>query len=349
MVVNMYLMVGLDCWRNSMDKLTNNSNIPLSVAVFLASNSYDFVPRPKSLSATDFNRSIRQVILRNRVNANKDYGYEPVDIMSLVKSKNGTAIHDAIEKTWVNDHSRNLALRNLGYPDSVIEKIVVNPNPAEVTPDQIPVYMEIRKEIEIDGWTISGKFDFVADDGLTDFKSTSTFTYEKQTNVDKYKVQGSIYKLIHSDIIKKDYLTIMYWFTDWSQNKALSSPKYPQAPILPQKINLMTSDETTRYIRSFIKQLEEHENTPEEDLPLCTPKELWQDLPTYKYYRDPTKRTRSTKNFDSFYEAQQYFISDGSRGLVVESQAMARACAYCPAASVCSQRQSLEDQGLLEM
>lgn len=332
-----------------MVELTNNSNIPLSVAVFLASNSYDFTPKEKSLSATDFNRSIRQVILRNRMMATTDYGNEAVDIMSLVKSKNGTAIHDAIEKTWKDDNVRKRAMKNLGLPDSVIDKVVINPDPSKVDPDQIPVYMEIRKEIEIDGWTISGKFDFVADDGLTDFKSTGTFTYEKQTNVDKYKVQGSIYKLIHSDIIKKDYLTIMYWFTDWSKNKALASAKYPQSPILPQKINLMSEEETKGYIRNFIRQLEEHKETPEEDLPYCTQKELWQDDPVFKYYRDPNKRVKATKNFDNFYEAQQHFIADGSRGLVVTVPGKVKACAYCPAANICSQRQYLEDQGLLEM
>lgn len=332
-----------------MVELTNNSNIPLSVAVFLASNSYDFTPKEKSLSATDFNRSIRQIILRERMKVMTDMGGEPVDIMSLVKSKNGTAIHDAIEKTWKDDNVRKRALKNLGYPDAVIDRIVINPNPETVTPEQIPVYMEIRKEIEIDGWTISGKFDFVADDGLTDFKSTSTFTYEKQTNVDKYKVQGSIYKLIHSDIIKKDYLTIMYWFTDWSKNKALGSAKYPQSPVLPQKIDLMSHEETKAYIRGFIRNIEQHKETPEEELPYCTQEELWQDDPVFKYYRDPNKRTKATKNFDSFYEAQKLFIADGSRGLVVTVPGKAKACAYCPVASICSQRKQLEDQGLLEM
>ena len=74
----------------------NDSNIPLSIAVFLAAQTYDFKPNNRSLSATDFNRSIRQVILRNRMNVAESNDNEPKDIASLVKSKNGTAIHDAI-------------------------------------------------------------------------------------------------------------------------------------------------------------------------------------------------------------------------------------------------------------
>ena len=162
--------------------LTNNSNIPLSVSVFLATNSYDFKPDPRSLSATDFNRSIRQVILRNRMNG-PDSPTEPVDIASLVKSKMGTAIHDSIEKTWLDPQMREAGLRNLGYPESVIKRIVVNPT--EVTPDQIPVYMEIRKSIKLGDWTVSGKFDFVAEGSLTDFKSTSVMNAIKKRNDEK--------------------------------------------------------------------------------------------------------------------------------------------------------------------
>lgn len=161
--------------------LTNNSNIPLSVAVFLASNSYDFKPNNRSLSATDFNRSIRQVILRNRMNALEDSNPEPRDIASLVKSRNGTALHDAIERTWLDPKLRANGLRALGYPESVINRIVVNPDPSTVTPEQIPVYMEVRNSIQIGNWTVSGKFDFVAENTLTDFKSTSSWKGIKVT------------------------------------------------------------------------------------------------------------------------------------------------------------------------
>ena len=151
----------------------NDSNIPLSVAVFLAAQAYDFKPNSRSLSATDFNRSIRQVILRNRMNVAESNDNEPKDIASLVKSKNGTAIHDAIEKTWLDPNLREAGLRNLGYPDSIIKRIVVNPDPETLTSEQIPVYMEIRNSIKLGDWTVSGKFDFVAEGALTDFKSTS--------------------------------------------------------------------------------------------------------------------------------------------------------------------------------
>ena len=147
-----------------MKMVSNNSNIPLSMAVWLAANTYDFKPKVRSLSATDFNKSIRQIILRNRVNADETLMSKDItDISSLVKSKMGTAIHDAIEQTWLNQPIREKALASLGYPKGVVERIKVNPEPSEVTPETIPVYMEIRKDIQIDGYNISGKFDFAAE------------------------------------------------------------------------------------------------------------------------------------------------------------------------------------------
>ena len=327
--------------------LCNNSNIPLSVAVFLASESYDFKPNPRSLSATDFNRSVRQIVLRNRSNA-AESPTEPVDIASLVKSKNGTAIHDSIERVWLDETKRNAGLRNLGYPESVIKRIVVNPEPSSVTPEQIPVYMEQRKTIELDGWTISGKFDFVAEGTLTDFKSTGTFTYTKKVNDEKFRNQGSIYKVIHKDIITNEHMHIVFWFTDWKEALSKSDPTYPKTAVMPYPIKLMSEEETKQFMRKHIKAIEANENTPEPMLPICTAEELWQDEPTYKYYKDPLKKTRSTKNFTDFLEARTYFAQQGGVGELVTVQGKAMACNYCNVSSMCSQYKQLKEAGMIK-
>ncbi|UYF10889.1 hypothetical protein 12VC501_gene0091 [Vibrio phage 12VC501] len=331
--------------------VTNNSNIPLSVAVFLASATYDFKPNSKSLSATDFNRSIRQIVLRNRINGG-ELNSEPTDIINLVKSKNGTAIHDSIEKTWLDDKVRKAALEALGYPEAVINRIVVNPSDDYLkdNPDCIPVYMELRNSIELDGYTISGKFDFVAEGGLTDFKSTGTWKYKDLEKADKdYRTQGSIYKVIHKDKITQDHMTIVFWFTDWSKNRSLSDPNYPKAPIVPHKVKLLNEAETINFMRAFIAEIEKHKDTPEHLLPDCTAEQLWQDEPTYKYYKNPEKRARSTANFDTFAEAQKRFIEDGAVGVVVTVPGKAKACLYCKAFDACTQKNRLIEAGLLEV
>lgn len=332
-------------------KFTNDSNIPLSVAVFLASNSYDFKPNPKALSATDFNRSIRQIILRNRIGGG-ELATEPKDLTTLVKSKNGTSIHDSIEKTWLDQRVRSAALKALGYPEKVIERIVVNPTKefVDMNPTCIPVYMEIRNSMELDGYTISGKFDFVGEGGLTDFKSTGTWKYSKLDSADKdYRTQGSIYKVLNPDIITSDHMTIVFWFTDWSEGRLKSDPKYPKAPILPHKVKLMSEQETLSFMRAFIAEIERYKDAPESELPECTSEQLWQDPPTYKYYKNPEKRSRSTANFDDFAAAQTRFINDGAIGAVVTVPGKAKACKYCNAFDACTQKDKLIAQGLLDL
>lgn len=334
-----------------MAQLKNDSNIPLSVAVYLASATYDFKPNPKALSATDFNRSVRQIILRNRVNGG-ELAAEPTDIESLVKSKNGTAIHDSIEKTWLDERVRSAALRALGYPEPVINRIVVNPSKeyVESNPDCIPVYMEIRNSMELDGYTISGKFDFVGEGGLTDFKSTGTWKYKDLDKADKdYRTQGSIYKVLNPDIITNDHMTIVFWFTDWSAARCKSDPKYPKSAIVPHKVKLLSEAETVAFMRAFIADIERFKDVPESELPECSPEHLWQDPPTYKYYKNPEKRTRSTANFENFPDAQKRFIEDGAIGAVVTVPGKVKACKYCKAYAACTQKDRLIAQGLLDL
>ena len=52
-----------------------------------------------------------------------------------IPSRKGTAYHDSIEGSWLNQNYVK-SMQKLGYPQKVIDKIVVNPE-GEVEPDQI--------------------------------------------------------------------------------------------------------------------------------------------------------------------------------------------------------------------
>ena len=333
-----------------MRKFTNNSNIPLAVAAFLASNTYSFKPNAKRLSATDFTKSVRQITLRNRVNSGELVD-EAQDLVTQVKSKNGTAVHDAIERVWTTPHIRENALTALGYPVQIIGRICVNPSDQYLMehPDAIPVYMEIRKEMEVHGYTISGQFDFVAENGLTDFKTTGTWKFKDLAKADiDYQIQGSIYKVLNPDIITNEHMTIVFWFTDWMENRTKTDPLYPKAPIVPHKVQLMSKEETFRFIENHIAEIERCKDLPEDLLPDCNAKQLWQSDPTYKYYKNPTKRSRSTANFDNFYDAQTRFVKDGAVGVVITVPGKAKACNYCPAYEACTQKDRLIAEGILD-
>lgn len=325
-------------------QLTNEQKIGLSMAVFLATDNYDYDPRPNCISATGLLKPPRQVILSKRAQSSD----MTIDISSLVASSFGSAIHDSIERCWENQRYIP-ALRKLGYSDKLIQRIKVNPKPEELEPDTIPVYLEQRAEKELDGFIIRGKFDFVGDGELEDHKTTGVFAYMKQTNNKKYQLQGSIYRWLNPDIITSDRMLINYTFTDWSKLRATIESKkgYPPYRMMSVPITLLSLKETEAWIAGQLRVIKANLNKTEAELPLCTREELWQDPTVYKYYKDPSSKERSTKNFDSFAEAQTRLLKDGGCGCIDIVPGMAKACNYCAAINICSQAQQLIADGLL--
>jgi hypothetical protein len=340
-----------------MQLFSNDTRVPLSVAVFLATDHYDYVPGV--VSATALMKPLRQQVLPARIPA--DSPERIIEVLNVTKSRIGTAIHDSIEKSWVLGHYRK-AMLGLGHPQHVIDRIVVNPgykrddtgnwikdpDAEPMADDAIPVYMEIRSFKEIEGKQISGKFDFVAEGQLEDFKSTSTYTWVNDTKSGDYQLQGSIYRWLNPDIVTSDHMTIQFLFTNWEAWKT-SDPKYPQHPVMSKKIPLLSLEDTEAYVRSQLMTFEQHKNTPEAALPRCTDKDLWRKDSKFKYYKNPAKTARSTANFDSALEANQRLVQDGGVGIVKEVKGAVVACRFCSAASVCTQKDEYIASGNLQL
>lgn len=324
-----------------MRKYLNASNIPLSVAVYLATDTYDH--DPDTISATALLKPTRQLVLAQRVPDDMSL----VDIMGLVKSRLGTAVHDGIEQAWTNGYKD--ALSHLGYPKRVADRVVVNPDPDNVPENAIPVYMELRSERLIQGVRVSGKFDFVGEGKLEDFKSTSTFTWVNNTKDEDYIYQGSIYRWLNPKIITSDELQINFIFTDWQAMRAKTDDKYPNFPVMTRKYPLMSLGETEAFISRKLREVEFYKDAPEPDLPLCTDKELWRKEPQFKYYKNPTKMSRSTKNFDSKQDAYNRLATDGGKGTVIEVPGQVMACKFCAAFPICSQKDDLIASGALQL
>lgn len=327
-----------------MSVFTNQHNLGLPTALFLASDSYDYIPGV--VSATALMKPIKQQILKFRVSEQD----RSVDVVDLVKSRLGTALHDSIERAWTDPERREVALRSLGYSPKMIERIIVNPKPEQITPNSIPVYLEIRSFKEVLGRKVSGKFDFVGDGAVRDFKSTGTFTWVKDTKTDDYRKQLSIYRWLNPDIITNDVGHIDFYFTDWQAFRT-SDPSYPAQPVMSKAIELFSLEETQAFVEERLSLFDQYQNAPETDIPSCTPAELWQREPTWKYYKDPLAHAlgkRSTKNFDNPGEAAALAAKNGV-GTVIEVQGEVVACKYCEAYSVCTQKDHLIAEGLLKI
>lgn len=262
---------------------------------------------------------------------------ENTDVSDLINAALGTSIHSGIEKAWKFNYKKNL--KSLGCSDELINKIKINPKKEDLKDTDIPIYIEQRNTIKVDNFTIGGKFDMVADGILHDNKSTSVYTWIYGGRDKDYCLQGSLYKLINKDIIKEDFIRINYIFTDWQKSAATQNEKYPLNRLVCKDIPLLSLEETKKFVEDKIKQIKLYKDSPEEKLPRCTDEDLWRAEPKYKYYADPTKTSgRSTKNFTSLEEANEYKLAKGNKGIVIVVPGEVKRCMYCRAYNICKQR-----------
>lgn len=319
---------------------SNVSEVPLALAVFLASDNYDHDDDPNTISATTLLRPVRQIILSPRVPA----GISLPKLGDMLKNRMGAAIHDGIERAWKFNHEN--ALRAIGIPDRVIDKVKINPEKEDLDEDTIPIYMEQRLSRTLGKWKVTGKFDFVGEGRVQDFKSTSVFTYKNQVNANKYALQGSIYRWLDPNMITDSQMDIHYIFTDWKAGMVNSDPSYPKKMFLTQTFDLKPIPETAAYISSKLKAIEEFWYANEADIPYCDDEDLWRSEPIYKYYKngDVTAK-RSTKNFATYQEAVIHMSNSGGVGAIKAVPGQVVACKYCPAFAACTQKDLLIASG----
>lgn len=283
----------------------------------------------------------KQIVLAKRVPVEK----QVEDVEDYVARGLGNSIHDSIEKAWKENYRGNL--QRLGYPDNVIDLIGINPTDEErlAKPDMIPVYLEQRGFREINGVTIGGKFDLVAEGHVEDNKSTSAFGWVFGTRDEENQLQGSLYRWIDAirDVprITEDFMRVNYIFTDWQKAQARTNPKYPQSRVKHKDIPLLSLDDTEMFVKAKLFDIKKNLPLAESDMRSCSDEDLWRSAPSYKYYADPTKATdpnaRSTKNFDSLMEANG-FLAEKGKGIVVTKPGEVKRCPYCAAAPICEQR-----------
>lgn len=320
-----------------MSKFSNNSNIPLPLAVWLANDEYDFVGGVNKISATSLLKPTRRFILTGRVPVvERDH-----DVADFIASKMGTAFHDSIEKAWRYNYKQ--CLKDLGYPDNVIDLVRIDPTePEEGT---LPIYLERRSERAINGFTVSGKFDMVLEGELYDTKSTSVYSYIFGNKIEDWIWQGSLYKWLNPDIIFGDHIHIQNIFTDWSRSASLQQTNYPPNRLMNNSYALKSLEETEDFLVAKTNEIKKFINSPDEEIPYCTDEDLWRSPPKYKYYSNPDKTDgRSSKNFDNPGEAHAY-RSEKGKGVVITELGKVKACSYCPAFKVCEQRKLYDHDG----
>lgn len=328
-----------------MKRYANHSGVPLSLAVFLASDYYDYNDDPNTISVTTLLKPTRQIVLAKRLPEDD----RPIDLVAQMSNRLGAAIHDGIERAWVNNYIN--AMLSLGISKRVIDLVRINPTDADLlaNPDIIPVYMEQRLIKKIGKWTVTGKFDFIGEGRVTDFKSASVWSYKNQVNAFKQIMQGSLYRWLDPKKITQDQMDIIHIFMDWRANQVGVDPNYPPQRFHNQILDLLPEWEAERWVRAKLAEIEKYMDAPESEIPECDEEALWRSDTVYKYYKKGfVGAKKSTKNFDTITDAHNFmYTENGGQGEVVTVPGQVKGCHYCGAYPVCTQKDRLIQGGYL--
>jgi len=289
-------------------KITNKYNLPQTLVNVVERPEYT---RGKAhISATGLLSSPRVVQLQ----AKYDDQIE-VDVSRMIWSIIGTAIHGVLEHGKDANH-----------------------------------IVEQRLHAEIDGWHISGAIDLqiVNDDGVevNDYKNVSVWSVMNEKI--EWEQQLNIYAWLVETVKKMpvNKLAIIALIRDWKERESLTKPGYPVAPIVTLPIRLWPMEEREEFIRNRIHLHSEglFATDANEELPLCSPTEMWEKPTMYAIKKEGGVRAKSVHgNLDEAEAA----LEKAGKGYQLEIREGGRTkCEnYCQVSKFCNQyKQYLEEK-----
>ena len=281
-------------------KLTNKYNLPQTFVNVL--NRPTYTKGKAHLSATEIINSPRIVQLKKI-----HWDSLEEDVADKVWAIFGTAIHAVLE---------------LGKDEHHI--------------------IEQRLHANVDGWDISGAIDLqrVEDDGIivADYKTTGAWAvmneksdWEQQLNIYAWLVE----KVKKVPVKKVEIIAII---RDWNRRDAQTREGYPEAPIKVIDVPLWSFEKRESFIKERIHL---HSNAlfateTSEDLPECSPSEMWEKPAFWAVRKIGNKR--ATAVFDTEDKALAK-IEEMGKGYEIEFRPGERTrCAnFCQVRDFCGQ------------
>ena len=281
-------------------KLTNKFSIPQTFVNVLERPTYS--KGKAHLSVTQLINSPKIVALTQKFDEELEQ-----DVSDMVWSIFGTAIHGVLEHGKDDNH-----------------------------------IVEERLHATLDGWRISGAIDLQikSDAGLSirDYKTTSAWAvmnekqeWEQQLNIYAWLVQT----------VKQTPVTdvgIVAIIRDWSRREASKNENYPPAPVKEIPITLWSYEDQEAYIKHRISLHSACEFAMEtdEDLPLCTPEEMWERPTVWAVKKKGGVRAKSLHEdkegaesaLESLGKDYEIEVRPGSR---------TRCESFCPVSNYCQQ------------
>lgn len=276
--------------------ITNNSNLP---APFVRMAEEDYTPTPRRYSVTTLLKPVREILLNRR------YGDEiEQDCADMIWLIFGKAVHSVLEHYGTGE--------------------------SEFAEEKLAFTLD-------NGCTVSGIVDLYDIDKaeVVDYKTASVWKVI-YNDFEDWRKQGMMYAwLLRKNGLPCDKATFYAILKDHSSTKAKREADYPKQPVF--KVEFAVTDEAMAEIETFIRdktsELIKYEDVPDEELPLCSLEDRWNDGDKYAVMKKGRKS--ALRVLDSEEEAELYRMNNGGDYIELRPGTDKKCEDYCRCATKC--------------
>ncbi len=281
--------------------ITNNTNLPQPF-VKMAEDHYEI--KPKRYSVTTLLKPVREILLNRRYNDVIEQ-----DCSDMIWALFGQATHAVLEKYSV------------GKTEFAEEKL----------------------EYKLDnGYTVSGVIDLydMEKSEVVDYKTASVWKIIKR-DFEDWRKQGLMYAwLLHKNGLPCDNVIFYAILKDHSASKVKREADYPKSNIFKYEFPITDAEvaEIDGYIRDKIDEIIIYENKPDNELPLCSLEDRWNDGDKYAVMEKGKKKAKRV--LDSEEDAELYKMNNGGDYIEKRPGEDKKCNDYCRCCTKCGYWQS---------
>ncbi len=281
--------------------ITNNMDLPAPF-VRMAEDHYEI--KPKRYSVTTLLKPVREILLGRRYNDVIEQ-----DCSDMIWALFGQATHAVLEKYSV------------GKTEFAEEKL------------------EYKLE---NGYTVSGVIDLydMEKSEVVDYKTASVWKVIKR-DFDDWRKQGLMYAwLLRKNGLPCDNVIFYAILKDHSASKAKREADYPKSNIFKYEFPITDAavSEIDGFIRDKIDEIIANEDKPDDELPLCSPDDRWNDGDKFAVMRKGRKT--ALRVLDSENEAELYKMNNGGDYIEKRTGEDMKCNDYCRCCTKCGYWQS---------
>ena len=323
----------------------NIKNLPFEM--MLNQSDYDHPKGNNLISVSTLLKPLREIAITRFRNVDNYIARVDTSRRSQVAQVTGEALHERFENMWSHGKYRT-TLDNMCIDLDVIDAIRVDPTEPSLGRGTYDVHRELRRNMIINGYTLSGKIDLIFFGRLIDYKKVNAAKARTKRGRVEYALQGSMYKMTHADLIHDDVMNVYEHVADWREYEQYQEG-YPDFALQNLEIALYPVSEITDWVTHKLNRISELKFTPEDQLPACSPEELWMDNNgTWRYFAHvPRKDGKASKVFTSSAEALSHKSLKKGLGSIEHSPPIPKRCPFCSARFNCSQARQFAIRGLL--